>query len=96
MKFSLQKLSLTPKQLDAQSIILIDKWLDIHSEECEEKDNNIALSKNWLNLLSKDGTLSTDSMGRIWMKNDDNGYHPYHFDFKNKNYGYRLAVSADN
>jgi hypothetical protein len=93
----LNKLSLTPEELDRQSPIKIDKWLDIDSEECKDKDPDHALTKKWLKMCAKDNFLQVDKHGRVWGKGpNQESYFPYHFDYGKKKYGFRLALAAAN
>lgn len=61
---------LSVQQLDAQSPVKIDKWLDVESEECRDKDSDHALTKKWIKMLMSgdDPQLFTDNFGRIWGK----------------------------
>lgn len=96
MKLDINKLLVTPLELDIQSQVKIDKWLDLNSEECKDKDPDIALTKKWLRLGAKENFLFVDVLGRIWGKGDNGYYYPYHFDYGKKVYGVRLAVMAAN
>jgi len=86
---------LSAKELDAQCKVNINRWIDIDSEECAMLDPDIALAKKWAKLLMPDGSLFTDSEGRIWGKGND-GYYPYHFEVGTKRYGYRMSKKAAN
>ena len=88
--------TLTPAQLDAQSRIPLDGWLDMNSTECKSKDDNIAFTKKCLRIGMKEGFLFTDNFGRVWGKGDNGTYYPFHFEFYKKLYGYRLATKAAN
>lgn len=83
------------KQLDSQCKVKITRWIDIDSEECAMLDPDIALAKKWAKLLMPDGSLFTDSEGRIWGKGKE-GYYPFHFEVGNKLYGYRMSKKATN
>jgi hypothetical protein len=90
----LSKLRIKVDELDKQSPVKIDKWLDLNSEECKQKDPDPLLTKKWLKIGAEAGFLFVDSLGRIWGRGKDNIFYPYHFDIGNKNYGFRLANMA--
>jgi hypothetical protein len=96
MKLDINKLSATPLELDIQSRVKIDKWLDIDSEECKDKDPDITLTKKWLRSGAENNFLFVDTLGRIWGTGDNGYYFPYHFEYGKKVYGFRLAVMASN
>ena len=96
LSLDIKKLPMSPEELDKQSPVKIDKWLDIDSEECRDKDPDIALTKKWLRIGAEDGFLMVDSLGRIWGRGEKGYFFPYHFDYGKKNYGFRLAVTASN
>lgn len=86
-----------PSQLDEQSSVKIDEWLDIDSDKCKSVDDNRPLTKKWLHMLMKDYSLQTDSLGRVWGRNEDTGkWYPYHLENGNKLYGIRIAKQAAN
>jgi hypothetical protein len=86
-----------PKELDAQSKIKIDRWIDVDSEESWELDDDPALTKKLIRLgFQKPEYFFTDSMGRIWGRGEDGHYYPYHFTSYGKNIGYRLPKKAAN
>ena len=91
-----QTLSLSPAVLDQQSEVKIDKWIDINSEECKDKDDNLKLTKSWLKMGVEDGYLQADRLGRIWGKGKEGKFYPYHLEYGKKLYGIRLAVVAAN
>lgn len=88
--------NLTPAQLDAQSPIPLDGWLDMNSEECKSKDDNIAFTKKCFHIGLEDGFIFFDSLGRIWIDCGTDGYAPFHFEWKHKLYGFRVAKQAAN
>jgi len=88
--------NLTAKQLDAQSPIPLDGWLDMNSEECKDKDNNQAFTRKCLRIGMEEGFMHTDSLGRIWCLNNEDVYCPFHFSYGKKLYGFRLAAKAAN
>lgn len=93
MKFTILK----PTQLDEQSSVKIDEWLDIDSDKCKSVDDNRPLTKKWLSMLMEDNTLQLDSLGRVWGRSEDTGkWFPYHLESGGKLYGIRVAKKADN
>jgi len=91
------RIDISPSELDKQSPIKIDKWLNIDSEECREKDPDHSLTKKWLRIGLEDKFLFTDSQGRLWGRGkQSNQYFPYHFNVGEKLYGFRLAATAVN
>jgi hypothetical protein len=93
---NIEKLSQTPTQLDQQSKVKVDKWLDLDSEECKDKDPDMPFTKKCLRIGAEDKFLLVDSLGRIWGKGDGGRYYPFHFEYGKKIYGYRLATTAAN
>lgn len=96
MKIDIEKVELSPNELDKQSEIKIVKWLDIGSEECKDNDPDVALAKKWLKMGAEDKFLFVDRLGRIWGRASSGSFFPYHFNVGDKNYGYRLAINAAN
>lgn len=96
MKLDIQKLALSPKELDAQSVVVIEKWLDVNSEECKEKDPEYKISKYLLNRGIQEGFLKVDNQGRIWVHGLHEEFFPYHFELGDKLYGLRIAAAAAN
>lgn len=92
----INSLPISPKDLDKQSPVKIDRWLDLNSEECYAKDPDIALTKKWLKIGAEEGFLMVDSNGRIWGKGKSNNFFPYHFNVGSTNYGFRLSMKAAN
>lgn len=87
----------SPRELDAQSKIKIDRWIDIDSEEWRELDDDPGLTKKFLKLGFKEPAyFFTDSDGRVWGKGEDGRYYPFHFRKWAKNIGYRLPKKAAN
>ena len=89
-------LPLPVQELDKQSLIKIDKWLDIDSEECQDKDPDLALTKKWMKIGFEDKFLFADSLGRIWGRGNEGRFFPYHFNVGKKLYGIRIAKKATN
>ena len=88
---------LTPHQLDLQSKIKIDKWLDIDSDEVRNLDDNYAFTKKCIKLgFQEPAYMFTDTNGRIWGKGTDGLYYPFHFNRGKILIGYRLSKKAAN
>jgi hypothetical protein len=89
---------LTPKQLDNQSLIRIDRWIDVDSVECRKLDDNYKLTKRIIRDLyeQEPASLFTDSLGRFWDKGVNGIYFPYHFEYGKKLIGYRMSKKAAN
>lgn len=90
---------MTPKELDEQSPVIIDKWVDVDSEECRDKDDNRDFTKKILRMGFEDPAfLFVDSLGRIWGKPTDPGTpaYPFHFEYGKKLIGYRISKRAVN
>ena len=83
----MNRLPLSHEELTKQSPVKIDKWLDIDSEECKDKDPDIALTKKWLKIGFEDKFLFTDEQGCIWGRGKEGRFFPYHFDYGKKLYG---------
>ncbi len=89
---------LTPNQLDAQSKIQVDRWVEVESDECRTLDDNYSLTKKMIRKLYEEqpAYLFTDSLGRLFGKGVDGLYYPFHFESYGKLIGYRLAKKAAN
>jgi hypothetical protein len=96
MNLKPKTLELSPSILDEQSEVKIDKWIDINSEECKDKDDNLPLTKKWLKWGIEDNFLFADRNGRVWGKGNEGKYYPYHLEYGKKLYGIRLAQVAAN
>lgn len=88
----------SPPELDKQSKIKIDRWLDVDSSECRELDNNYVFTKKIIRQLydQEPAYLFTDQNGRLWGRGENNAYYPFHFTSFGKNIGYRLSKKAAN
>jgi hypothetical protein len=86
---------LTPKELDDQCKIKIDKWIDLYSEECRELDSDYQLTLKWFKILQGE-TLFTDRDGRLWGRGKDGYLYPFHFEYGKKLIGYRISARAAN
>lgn len=88
---------MTPAQLDAQCPVKIDRWVDVHSDECKVIDDDL----HWFTLKCmkigfEDGWMFTDSLGRLWGKGKDNKLFPYHTEYGKELVGYRISARAAN
>ena len=95
-------LNISPKELDAQSPIKIDRFVEIGSEEHRYLDDNVEFTKTCLKGL-KDAPdspafLSLDRDGRVWSAkpNEDGKYYPLHFEHGKRLIGYRNSKFAAN
>lgn len=87
----------SPKELDAQSKIKLDGWVDLDSERWREVDDDPGLTKKFIRLGFKEPAFFfTDSDGRIWGKGEDGLYYPYHLEYGKKKYGIRINAKAAN
>lgn len=87
----------SPKDLDSQCRIRIDRWIDIDSEEWHELDDNPGFTKKCLKLgFQEPAFLFSDLLGRIWGKGVDGYYYPFYFESYGQNIGYRLSKRAAN
>lgn len=93
---NIQKLELSPKALDAQSIVSIDEWVVLDSSKHKETDADYVSSKNMLVTGSGNGFLKIDSLGRIWVHGVNEEMYPYHYEYGNKLIGLRIASAAAN
>ena len=91
-------MNLSPKQLDAQNNINIDRWIDIHSEEAKRIDDNHSFTLKCLRLgMQEPVFMHVDSAGRIWGQGSEPGrYYPFHLEHGKKLIGLRLSAKASN
>ncbi len=90
-------MNLTPKELDAQSPIKVERWVDIDSEECALMDNTPEFTKQILKLgFQSPAFLFLDSDGRIFGDSKDGKYYPFHFEYGKQLIGYRICKKAAN
>lgn len=87
------------KELEAQSLIKIDRWIDITSPEANEFAPE--MNKIIIRLLEdpkEDDSIFTDELGRIWGtgSKEYNEYYPLHDTFCGENIGYRYVKNASN
>jgi hypothetical protein len=87
----------SPMELDAQSSIQLDGWVDLDSERWREVDDDPGLTKKFIRLgFQEPAFFFTDSFGRIWGKGENGKYYPYHLSYGKKKYGIRIAKKAAN
>ena len=87
----------SPAELDAQSKIKIDRWIDIDSEEWRDLDDDPGLTKKFLKIGFKEPAFFfTDTHGRVWGKGENGFYYPYHFNRGKTLIGYRIPTKAAN
>lgn len=87
----------SPTELDAQSPIQVDGWVDLDSERWREVDDDPGLTKKFIRIgFAEPAFFFTDSLGRIWGKGENGIYYPYHLDYGKKKYGIRIAKKAAN
>lgn len=90
-------LELTPQELDAQSTIKVERWVDLNSQEMYEMDDMPYLTKHWLELGINNRYFFTDVQGRVWYKSPFDSsmpYEPYRFTYYGKEYGIRMSEKA--
>lgn len=86
-----------PKELDSQSKIHVDKWVDIDSAEWWEIDDNPSFTKKIVKLgFQEPAYLALDKLGRIWGRGEDNRFYPYHMNKGSTIIGYRISKRAAN
>lgn len=88
---------MTPAELDQQSPVKIDHWIDWNSEESKTLDNARAATKQMIRAGFLKGMMIFDTNGRIWGLNDlDNKFYPLHFKNGDRLIGYRMSEKAAN
>jgi hypothetical protein len=86
-----------PKVLDQQSTTPIDRWVDLHSQECKEMDDFHRFTiKVFETGRMAPATLHLDALGRIWMLSGNGRFYPFHFEYQGKMIGYRIVAQASN
>jgi hypothetical protein len=89
----------SPQELDAQSPVDIDEWVDIGSVKFYEiVGEDISSFDYFIRVGFRDPPfLYTDSLGRVWGKLDtSNKWFPFHDLVNGKAYGYRYPGKAIN
>jgi hypothetical protein len=88
---------LTPKFLDMQSDIFIDRWLDADSEEFKKIDDNPEATKLFLRVgFQEPSYFFVDSLSRVWGKCKNGSYAPFHMSYNGTNIGIKIAKKASN
>lgn len=86
----------SPKELDAQSSVHIDEWVDVGSDKFREIVGDLGVFKYFIRWGFHDPPfLFTDSMGRVW-GHFNNRWFPFHDVVRGRAYGYRYATKAAN
>jgi hypothetical protein len=93
---NIQKLEISPKALDAQSIVTIDEWIILGSQKHKDTDADYVISEGLLQISSSNGFLKIDSFGRLWAQGIDEEMYPYHYEHGSKLYGLRIVSAAAN
>ena len=89
-------MDLSPKQLDEQSSVQLDGWLEMDSEKWREADDNPNLTRKWLRMLLGNA-LFVDKLGRVWgASKENNEYYPFHIESGSKKFGIRISQLAAN
>lgn len=87
----------TPEELDKQSEIQLDGWVEVGSERWREVDDDPALTKRWLRMgFMEPPFFFTDSLGRVWGKGENGKWYPFHTEYGKKKYGFRISTKATN
>lgn len=92
----MNEVKLTPEELDLQSSVVLDDWVDIDSERWKDTDDNPMFTKKILRMGMGD-FLFVDTLGRVWGKSkEENKFYPFHYEYGKKKYGYRIPGKAAN
>lgn len=90
-------MELSPKQLDAQALVHIHRWVDVHSEECRMMDDDHKLTLRIIRMgFQEPPFLFTDSDGRLWGKGENGYLYPFHMEYGSQLIGFRLPKKAAN
>lgn len=86
------------KDLDAQCTVKIERWIDPRSDEAQSMFDDLKLTEKFLRIGFQDPAfMIVDEKGRVWTRASESGkYYPFHDQFGDKNYGYRLPEKAAN
>jgi hypothetical protein len=88
---------MSPQELDKQSLISIDEWLELGSQRCKELDQEPHLTKYMLRFGFMDPPFFfVDTLGRIFGKGKEGRYYPFHIEVGNKKYGFKISARAAN
>lgn len=73
---------MTPAELDAQSPIKVNRWVDVHSDECKIIDDGTHdFTLLCIKYGMEDGSMFTDSLVRLWGKWGNGPCHPFHAEY---------------
>lgn len=96
----------SPQELDAQSPVKIDRWIDVGSQDHKDLDEDRQFTMKLIHMGFDDGGpndpawMYTDAKGRIWghdPRNPEKPHYPLHFDGpRGEKIGYRLPKKAAN
>jgi hypothetical protein len=87
----------SPQELDQQAKIIVDKWLEVESEDCRKMDQNYFLTKRIIELgFQEPAYLMADQNGRLWGRGVDQYWYPFHFEYDGQLIGYKLSKKAAN
>lgn len=88
---------MSPQEFDEQSVIPIDRWIELDGDECRKLDDNLKLTKQYIKVGLEAKVISYDSLGRIWLWSEKNKiYYPMHFEYKKLLIGYKVSKKAAN
>jgi hypothetical protein len=87
---------LSPKELDLQCKVSIDRWVDLNSEEAKRLDPKHKETLHWFKVCQGPGGLMLDNLGRIFGKGAEGRYYPYHINVDGKLIGFRISAKALN
>lgn len=92
------KLNINPLELDNQSPIKINRWMNVESEAFKDMDDNEEFTKTILKMgFESPQFLWLDSKGRIWGKgNEKDKYYPLHLTYGGLNIGFMISRTASN
>lgn len=87
----------SPKELDAQSLIQLDGWVELDSEGWRDMDEDPSLTKKLLKIgFQEPAYLFLDLSGRVWGRGENGYWYPYHIEYGKKKYGIRISKKAAN
>lgn len=88
---------MTPTELDSQSPVKVDRWIDFNSEESKTLDTARVVTKQAIRIGFSRGIMMFDTFGRVWGLNDeDKKFYPLHFKKGDQVIGYRMSERAAN
>lgn len=85
-----------PSQLETQSQIKIDEWLEIDSDKWKRLDDTPAFTKKVISYGLEDGWMVINNQGQLYCKWNDKPSVPFHFTLGSKTYGYKMSKRAAN